>query len=94
MTAKLTLKPIAGARWAIGRTCLSGDFIGLIENTPVDVESEALSALQTLGLAVTEEVLNQYFPKNPKGERCPTFALMSLWYDLSPANAVDSATRV
>ena len=89
MSAKKQLKPIA-----IGRTCFSGDFISLIKNTSVESEVEALLVLQTLGLAYTEELLNQYFPKNKKGQRCPTFALMSLWYDLSPANAMDAANRV
>ena len=89
-----TLKPIAGARWAIGRTCFNEDFLALIENTPIANESEASSVLQTLGFACTEALLNQYFPKNTKGQRCPTFALMSHWYDLSPANATDAANRV
>ncbi len=94
MTTKLTLKPIIGARWAIGRTCFNGNFIALIENTPVANKIETELVLQTLGFACTEETLNQYFPKNTKGERCPSFVLMSLWYDLSPANATDAANRV
>ena len=94
MSTKMKLKPIAGGRWAIGRTCHNSDFIGLVENSPLDHESEAQLILQTLGLLCTEDMLNVYLPKNQIGQRCPTFALMSLWYDLAPANIVDSATRV
>lgn len=90
----MKLKPIAGARWAIGRECFNGHFIGLVENSPIDRESEAQLILQTLGILNTEAMLSTYFPKNAIGQRCPTFALMSLWYDLSPASVVDSATRV
>ncbi len=94
MSIKMKLKPIPGAHWAIGRECISGHFIGLVENSPIDHESEAQLILQTLGLLCTEDMLNVYLPKNQIGQRCPTFALMSLWYDLSPANVADSANRV
>jgi hypothetical protein len=90
----MKLRPIPGGRWAIGRECFNGYFIGLIENTAIDHEFETELVLQTLGLAYTEEMLDLYFPQNRESQRCPTFALMSLWYDLSPANVADSANRV
>jgi hypothetical protein len=94
MTTKSVLRPIAGARWAISRTCVSGEFVCLVQNSPVESETEALLVLQTVGLLCSREMLDQYFPYSTQHKRCPTFALMSLWYDLSPANAADAATKV
>jgi hypothetical protein len=91
---KLKLKKIKGARYAIARHSLDGKFIGLIENTPVENDAEMYSVLLTLGLAPTKETIDHYFPQNGLGQHCPTFTLMSLWYDLSPANVEDSANRV
>lgn len=69
--------PITGARWAIGRAG-----INFIENTPVFSEDHPEQALALLGLAANARTLDQYFPKNSRGKRCPTFELMFLWHQL------------
>lgn len=94
MSTKMKLVPIRGGRWAIGRTTVNGDFIGLIENTPVDSEEEIWQVILTLKLGNDEATLDMYFPQRHEGSRCPTFALMALWYDLAPALVSDSVNRV
>lgn len=70
------IKPLKnGGRWAIGR-----DGINLIERSSVEDEQFALQALALLRIRITEAALDQYFPKDADGRRCPTFAFMRLWY--------------
>lgn len=64
-----------GARWAIGRAG-----INFIERTPVDDEQHPLRALALLGIPIVDATLDGYFPRNESGKRCPTFALIRLWY--------------
>ena len=94
MSMKMKLVPIRGGRWAIARTATNRDFISLIENAPVDSEEEIWLVMPTLKLPSDEVTLDTYFPRNREGKRCPTFALMALWYDLAPALVADSANRV
>ena len=69
--------PIPGARWAIGRIG-----INFIENTPVFSKDHPEQALALLDLAVNASTLDQFFPKDHQGNRCPTFELMFLWHQL------------
>lgn len=64
-----------GARWAIGRAG-----INFIERTPVDDEEYPVRALALLGIPIRSATLDQYFPQNEYGQRCPTFAFMRIWY--------------
>ena len=71
-----TLKPVpGGGRWAISHAG-----IHLIENTAVMRASDPARALATIGLPVTEELLDEHFPSNEQGKRCPTFTFMRLWH--------------
>lgn len=95
MTKTLALKYYPGGRWAISRTTKTGEFISLIQDTPIAHESEIAQVFAALGLPEADERLTEeYFPKNNNGESCPTFALMSLWYELSPIATVDAIARV
>ena len=64
-----------GARWAIGR-----GGINFIERTAVDDEQHPIQALAQLRIPIMDAALDEYFPKNDLGERCPTFSFMRLWY--------------
>ena len=95
MQKSLALKYYPGARWAISRTAKTGQFISLIQDTAITGDDEILTVLITLGLPINNEVLvDYYFPRNATGERCPTFVLMRLWYELSPISAADAIARV
>lgn len=95
MKQSLTLKYHPRARWAISRTAKTGEFISLIQDTAVTDDDEIQLVLLTLGLPMGNEALTElYFPHNAKGERCPTFALMKLWYQLSPISVSDASARV
>lgn len=94
MSTYMKLKQTPGARWAIARTAITGEFVALIESTPVAGDEEMFLALLTLDLPVTPPVVEHFFPKNWEGKRCPTFELMSLWYDLAPATVADGKDKV
>jgi len=95
MTNTSNFKKIAGARWAIGRQVMTGEWIHLIEDTPPVSENEVSLVLLTLKVGHNDIVLrDHYFPKDRHGQRYPTFALMELWYELSPITASDAKSRV
>jgi hypothetical protein len=74
------IKPIAGARWTIGAP-IGNEWIGLIERTP----AKATEIKKVMGaLNISEKDIDTYFPKNKKGERCPTFELVKIFDRLRP----------
>lgn len=82
------IKRIPGARWAIGAP-VNGEWISLIQDTsatPGDV-AKVLSAL-----SIPQEEVEKYFPKNRRGEYCPTFELIRMFDRLRPRPRKDSGT--
>ncbi len=76
----MKIEPKFPARWAITR------FVGkvridLIERTRILGEWQATLALEALGLGTDEGARDHYFPRNAAGDRCPTYALIALWYE-------------
>jgi len=71
-----TIKPHPQGRWAISREVSPGQTIYLIERTPVFHASDITTVLTYLGYAPTPAVVDQFFPVNSAGERCPTFDLL------------------
>lgn len=94
MSKNVKLQPVPKGRWAIGRIAITGELISLIEGYPVIGEEEILVAFLTLGIKDSEEARRRFFPKNVKGESCPTFELISMWYDLKPASIADTKDKV
>ena len=76
MSTKMKLVPVRGGRWAIARTTASGDFVSLIENSPVDSKEEIWQVMLALKLSTDKVALDTYFPRNHQGKRCPTFGLV------------------
>jgi hypothetical protein len=71
-----TIKPHPQGRWAISRPVSPGVTVYLIERTPVSDESIITLVLTYLGYAPTPALVDEFFPRNSEGRRCPTFALM------------------
>lgn len=70
-------------RWAIGRE-VSGEWIALIQNSPVDDESEVVKVLSALNIELTYENMVRYFPfRRPGNNRCPTLELLELFARLA-----------
>ena len=68
------------AHWAISREIRGGDTVYLIQERPVFKEEDPKRVLTALGIDPTNGNLDHFFPKNDRGNRCPTFKLMELWY--------------
>ncbi len=99
-----TIKKQPGARWAISRATGSGYTIYLIENAPVSdvslTEDQVIVRVLThLNLENHLTVVEEYFPTNVKGRRCPTLELMRRWCESAYSNEVapssnESSVRV
>lgn len=77
------LKEMPGALWAISRKVNGAmNSVALIQDMPASDEEIRL-AMEWTYLRSSE--VDKYFPKNPKGERCPTFELMALFHELPRA---------
>lgn len=75
-------------RWAISRRKQTGEWVALIERTPVR-EEVAKRALRMLGKPDDLWELATYFPEGADGHRRPTFELMQLWYQLGIGKPTD-----
>jgi len=75
------LPPTNGGRWAISRE-IEGQWVALIENTPLFYPSDALTVLVALAIEPTDANLNHYFPIHGERGRCPTLDLLELFSHL------------
>lgn len=78
-------KKTEGAYWAISRN-IQGRWVHLIQECKLKDEKDALIVLHALQIDPTENALNEYFPRNAFGERCPTFELLLLTNVLDPTH--------
>ena len=72
------LAPVFSGRWAISRK-ISGRNIYLIQNTKMDSEKDIPIILQALGIELTPQNLDLFFPKQKNRGRCPTIDLLELF---------------
>lgn len=93
MQPRMKLEDKSPGRWAISRT-VNGKTIALIQDTRVTDEAEVETVLRALGLHVTPENLYRYFPKDRRHHRCPTYALIALWYDYGQEGEYGLSTSV
>lgn len=67
-----------GGRWAISRTIADKE-VYLIQNSYMDDPDDIPVILQAVGLAMSPENLNRYFPLLKGQGRCPTLELLELF---------------
>lgn len=72
------LPPFKGGRWAICRK-IGGKSIYLIENASMDYPADIELILRTLGIEVSEESKNLYFPVLGMNGPCPTLDLLEIF---------------
>jgi hypothetical protein len=80
-----------GGIWAIG-CLLQGSIRPLVQDRPLDCTWYAETILLALGIVPTEEMLNRYFPRKFKKERCPTLELLNMTIALNPHHPENTKT--
>ena len=78
---RLKIEPMGRARWAVSRF-IGGRCINLVQWSYVSDEGHPEVVLAELGIPITEGSLDCYFPRNERGQRCPTYQLMEMFYYL------------
>lgn len=72
-------------KWVISRE-VGGRWISLHQDNPLFEQGDDVKILQALRISATKENLDEYFPRNADGNRCPTLDLMEHCNVLDPTN--------